>query len=587
MANLKDVVSRSGRLLGALTVLGFLSLQSCDSGSKTDTDNVIVDVSSNPNAITISADFPSDIPGGATNASLGNAARYAWNEFIALNWPAVAQNGAAGVRDTPDTNAKFGTQSGPLVWHTFRSKVEIYPWTNHLPNGSSVDTVFNPDTTIKSFKTVFNYDALPEYFYQDEVLPCVDPPSASVAWVNLDETSEIGLNNMFAGSNPSAPTSDNVAPQLIRFLAKANRTHFDYVTENSFYNHGANYNQYLSNYINAVNRDSVNDTTVISFPVGTMMAKSAWRLLGPNDTLNQYHTTTVRYYEEGTGGEACYYQVQTWGMIALHIIHKTPTAPAYIFASFEQKDNLRSASGEPLENAGGKIINQPPASESATSPPIVHEDSPTSTTTTATGPFCDDNDQRLYYKNLSPGLPKSVSGDSGVCVNYRFEAIPDTIIAVNQEAQNLIRAYNTTNNISNSPWEYYTLVNVQSQPFNKTDITSANPSAQFNRSTFSMANSVVETNYTLGQFAGRLIATGAETGQTSNFNPRGSTANNVHLRAGSVYTSFNMGGCMGCHGNAQLQGTDFSFILNFGPVMEPDVPPSPGSLDALMRKYKF
>jgi hypothetical protein len=27
-----------------------------------------------------------------------------------------------------------------------------------------------------------------------------------------------------------------------------------------------------------------------------------------------------------------------------------------------------------------------------------------------------------------------------------------------------------------------------------------------------------------------------------------------------------MGGCMGCHGNAQLKGTDFSFILKGGRV---------------------
>jgi len=39
---------------------------------------------------------------------------------------------------------------------------------------------------------------------------------------------------------------------------------------------------------------------------------------------------------------------------------------------------------------------------------------------------------------------------------------------------------------------------------------------------------------------------------------------------------YNMGGCMGCHGNAQVGGSDFSFILAEGPVTEPeagDVPP--------------
>jgi hypothetical protein len=42
-----------------------------------------------------------------------------------------------------------------------------------------------------------------------------------------------------------------------------------------------------------------------------------------------------------------------------------------------------------------------------------------------------------------------------------------------------------------------------------------------------------------------------------------------------------MGGCMGCHGNAQVAGTDFSFILKAGPVLSPEFPapaPDPGKL---------
>jgi len=32
----------------------------------------------------------------------------------------------------------------------------------------------------------------------------------------------------------------------------------------------------------------------------------------------------------------------------------------------------------------------------------------------------------------------------------------------------------------------------------------------------------------------------------------------------------NMGGCMGCHGNAQVAGFDFSFILKGGNVRAPE-----------------
>ncbi len=52
--------------------------------------------------------MPADIPGGAQAAMLQDAAAFAWQEFIALNWPAVAQTGASGDRETPDTTKTFG-----------------------------------------------------------------------------------------------------------------------------------------------------------------------------------------------------------------------------------------------------------------------------------------------------------------------------------------------------------------------------------------------------------------------------------------------------------------------------------------------
>src|SRR5262249_14277015 len=76
--------------------------------------------------IVISSQIPSDIPGGAPNANLTAAPVFAWQEFIALTWPARTD-----VREAPDTSQPFGrngTAGGsPLVWQTLRHKVEIFP----------------------------------------------------------------------------------------------------------------------------------------------------------------------------------------------------------------------------------------------------------------------------------------------------------------------------------------------------------------------------------------------------------------------------------------------------------------------------
>jgi hypothetical protein len=76
--------------------------------------------------IDVSSALPSDIAvaGGAPAATLQQAAAFAWQEFVALNWPATA-----GQRDVPDTGQKFGASTGPLVWETFRGKVEIFNTT--------------------------------------------------------------------------------------------------------------------------------------------------------------------------------------------------------------------------------------------------------------------------------------------------------------------------------------------------------------------------------------------------------------------------------------------------------------------------
>src|ERR1700722_16169462 len=75
-------------------------------------------------AINVGPALPSDITGGAPAATLQQAAAFAWQEFIALNWPAMA-----GQRDVADPNQKFGPGSGPLVWQMFRGKVEIFNLT--------------------------------------------------------------------------------------------------------------------------------------------------------------------------------------------------------------------------------------------------------------------------------------------------------------------------------------------------------------------------------------------------------------------------------------------------------------------------
>jgi hypothetical protein len=68
-----------------------------------------------------------------------------------------------------------------------------------------------------------------------------------------------------------------------------------------------------------------------------------------------------------------YFEAQ-WALIALHIIQKTPTAPAFIFATFEQAENILTATSASVEDVDGAVVKPQP---NPTTPAQTYMDSPT------------------------------------------------------------------------------------------------------------------------------------------------------------------------------------------------------------------
>ncbi len=295
-----------------------------------------------PIPITVNSQVPSELnptSGGAPTATPDQAAAFAWQEFIALNWPAGPQTGQPNQRDTPSSTYRFGdpNYSGPTTWQTFRGKVEIFPGAgNCTPPGYP-----GPRGDMS-----LGYDALPQYNYKTNIsitpgnpLQAKDP----TPWVNLDETDQITLDNMYAGVVAPGSSPGNSSPQLIRFLAKANRSQYVYVAGNS------TPADPLKRWWSAIPRGVVNDTkaylakykkspppgsnTLVSLPNGTIEIKAGWRPLIPSEAASgRFHAQTVRFYENPSGDNInFFYHDATWGLVALHIIQKTPSAPYFIY----------------------------------------------------------------------------------------------------------------------------------------------------------------------------------------------------------------------------------------------------------------
>jgi hypothetical protein len=588
----------------------------------------------------ISSQLPPDITGGAGNATLTSAAIFAWQEFIALNWPAANQTGVSGsnTRGTPNTSQRFGADSSgsgqanqPVVWETYRGKVETFPGVGDPPgyaNGPSQD---------------YGFDVGPQYVYGPRSTTPPTPPGGSTPqgalqnnpggspvsvpacplqqsggtppYVNLDEITQIGLDSMFAGvlpptvTNPTAQNA-NAQPQLIRFLAKGNRSFYDYVAANQYWYHGSAYNTAKSNFSTAAAANQYPPPApTINLPAGTVLVKAAWRPLAPGETASGFHTKTVRFYDvNGSSATPCYRE-QTWALIALHIIQKTPTAPDFIYATFEYTNNILTANGKPVEDNNGAVVNAPPGDPmdprlnyfdasynggptkyyspnypKGIAVPVPNPPPPSPPPGVAlplvqvTGPYCGvAGNDRLYFQDLKLKGGSIPPANSGVCVDKRYFPIPVQIQQVNAAAHAALTSYGAP-----PLWQNYKLVNVQWQPFDISTIDTSGHNTNRLASTFSLANSVVETDNTLQQFFGGLFGgpPGGDGFYKSFFEINSSgvltgPAFNIYgPPSGSVpptqFTRTNMGGCMGCHGRTERGGTDFSFTLSGGPVAAPE-----------------
>jgi len=562
-------------------------------------------------AIAISPNVPGDLATAAPAASLNDAATFAWNEFFALNWAA-----APGKRDTAATNCAFGQTgpgcSGPLVWQTFRGKAEIFPG-----QPSFTSTVKPPGYDPSDPR--FGYDTPPRYgnVYPFAVPQCPTTNASQIvepaAWLNLDETDEITLANMFAGSAPSPLPSSapfNSAPQLVRFLAKANHVEYMYVAKNKWWgfpdndpdpNTGspapfAGPQMETMAYVAANHRDPApGSSTLISLPNGSIEIKAGWRVLTAAEAASHaFVQQRARYYENANN--PCWLQA-TFGLVALHIIQKTPSAPYFVYATFEQSDNIKTAAGVPVEDVNGGVVamqacaagQASPCPTSPTeqlvqptppAPPQTPGPFPVVNLTPAASAYCTRPQKRIYYLNEQSGTPTG----GFICVNRRDNDIPTQIQSVNAQAHAVLASYLAAKHITHSPFAHYKLVNVQYQPIDKPyagpyRAAGSNPNTGANPASYHLANIVVETNRSLQRFSGGL-SPGISTDYNAylGISPPPVIHQNVFYAAnGSTGhgTGNNMGGCMGCHGSqGQLQGGNFSVIFARGATTAngPEVP---------------
>lgn len=477
--------------------------------------------------INFSSTVPTDVPGG-TAATKEQLATFAWQEFIAVNWPAKPNpNPATGMSDyfrgQPDSSALASTGSGgTLVWHTYTHRVELYPYN------AATGTGVLPDI-----------NAIPNYQYPSYVK--IVPATASTdltLFNNQDEASEITLADMYfkpfalaaekmmvkhgvkADHTQMSVIEDLAVKAGIIYEAKANPVIYDYVNSKGFQAKPTRAAA-AAETAHKIHNEPYDKNNTFELPTGSIEIKASWRRYDASiDNLDDYIHQPGIYYTGSDNNFTAHND--TLLLIGLHIIHKTPSFPEFTFATFEHVSNdkygfiYKNTNAQTCSTAGvDRKLPDPGTIEAKRQFPIPG----------ASSPF----NLQAFNSAIQKQLQKQF-GQNVFLANYRLIGIQATV--------------------------------------------ADSPSDQVPAQEFYLSNLATETNNTLQFFQGGLTGTFANV-------PNPATKSVFAYDASSqLYVAHASGGCQGCHGSqGQKGGYDFSVISANGNFFAPEaVEPYPGGM---------
>ncbi|HUE95675.1 MAG TPA: hypothetical protein VMN39_03400 [Longimicrobiaceae bacterium] len=258
------------------------------------------------------ADFPTLTPEPPRDVDVPdhpNLQCFAWQEFIALNWPAA--KGRAGEPDRTRGASQFGrpNDSTPLVWETFKEAHEVF-----LPDAEP-PRPWGESGLLRSLPAGFSTELPAELGEQAEGFLALRMLSkASPRAPRLERVRQAG-SGAWLTSQPG---------RLTHYGIYMNRPAFQYIVDGALYDAG---NQ------RGTQIDFPSGSSGATPAEGAMVLKSAWVELPSRKLRHRFHTVEACIVE----GERC--RMALVGLVGLHIVHKTETFPQWSWATFEHVDN--------------------------------------------------------------------------------------------------------------------------------------------------------------------------------------------------------------------------------------------------------
>jgi cytochrome c len=216
---------------------------------------------------------------------------FSWQAFIGLQWPASKTE-----RGQPDPTAPIGAP-GPTVWETWREGNEVFRPDGEPPLAWNAPSPI-PAKCAGSDRVLFRTSKV------DNLLSDVAQPTGATAGRPL--------------------TLKDQKSELTRYEIRINRTAYDAITKNEWWN-GAR----------QANLGSVN------FPDNSMIVKAAWIPIADGDATH-FRAIDACVCDSADSQESeC--AVKKMGLVGFHLMSKTPSAPQWFWSTFEQEDNAPGA----------------------------------------------------------------------------------------------------------------------------------------------------------------------------------------------------------------------------------------------------
>ncbi|MFM9948305.1 MAG: hypothetical protein ACKV1O_10240 [Saprospiraceae bacterium] len=413
-----------------------------------------------------------------------------WKAFMALNWPTH-----------PDGKPKAKlSDKGMPVWSSWKESFEVYkpggvkplPWGNDRDINEFIRGHNNlaADAKDKSLRVLFRNNK------HNEVSDVADESDQAFGGGLWDQNGN-----------------------LVMYEVLMNETEFNYVVTNTLYN--------VEGQI-----EFNKNKNVVSFPAGTygeeaigaIEIKVAWKVIDPDKDIASRYLTMEGYipdpkeYTISTDPKkpACFvvfpenptYIKATLGMVGMHIAMKTTSSPQWIWATFEQKDNIEADPAVTGKSLSGKTVSLKPSFND---------------------PSCEDCAQNACVEPDANGLRRSQI--------RRMIPIPPAKKELNAQASKRLAALN-------SVLQYYELIDTQWPTSPDTPPTPAgNGVASVNNKPGGNVTPVFLTNMTMETYF--------QIGDQPAYQMEESYGNPKFTAADSV-TIFATESCTGCHFSAGI-----------------------------------